>query len=87
MTDEYAALKEILIADFDDDEPDTLGAEAHEAITTLQSENARLRNALLQCRRAVAGGADEPRRTVREIVDRAIEERDRQALGDTDGTS
>ena len=42
----------------------------------------RLREALRACRRAVAGGKAEPRQTVREIVDLAIEEHDRAALSE-----
>lgn len=38
-----------------------------------QADVARLREALRACRRAVGGGADEPRRNVREIVDLALE--------------
>jgi hypothetical protein len=41
----------------------------------------RLRVALRACRRAVAGGKAEPRQTVREIVDLAIEEHDRKTEG------
>jgi hypothetical protein len=41
----------------------------------------RLREALRACRRAVAGGKAEPRQTVREIVDQAIEEHDRKTEG------
>ena len=38
-----------------------------------QADVARLREALRACRRAVGGGADEPRRNVREIVDLTLE--------------
>ena len=44
------------------------------------AEVERLREALRECRRAVAGGRDEPRRTVREIVDEAIEGHARATL-------
>ena len=70
MTDTYTALVERL----------KMQIEADQVIRDLTAENARLRDALRQCRRAVAGGADEPRRTVREIVDHAIEERERKLL-------
>jgi hypothetical protein len=57
--------------------------EAAEAITTLERQLAEAREALRECRRAVAGGAEEPRRTVREIVDHAIEvDQARAALKD-----
>jgi hypothetical protein len=46
MTDTYTALKELLLADFDDNEPDTLGTEAAEAITTLERQLAEAREAL-----------------------------------------
>ena len=46
----------------------------------LREENARLREALKSCRKAVSSNADEPRRNVREIVDEALECADRAAL-------
>jgi hypothetical protein len=46
--------------------------EAATALTQLRDENARLREALRACRRAVSGGLDEPRRNVREIADEAL---------------
>ena len=39
----------------------------------LEAENARLVEALRACRRATLHGADEPRSTVRQIVDDALE--------------
>jgi hypothetical protein len=59
--------------------PTTAQAEAE----ALRAEVERLREALRTCRRAVAGGKAEPRQTVREIVDLAIEEHDRKTEGKT----
>lgn len=46
-------------------------------ITTLAAERDALMEALAECRRAVSGGKSNPRQTVRNIVDMAIEERGR----------
>jgi hypothetical protein len=40
--------------------------------TAAEAENAKLREALRSCRRAVSNGREEPRRNVREIVDEAL---------------
>jgi predicted nucleic acid-binding Zn-ribbon protein len=56
-------------------------SEAADAIEAQAAEIARLREALRACRRAVSAGRDEPRLNVREIVDEAIEEHDRQNEG------
>jgi hypothetical protein len=69
-----------LILNYESDEQFDGAIEAIDHITTLTTEVERLREALRECRRAVAGGRDEPRRTVREIVDEAIEGHARATL-------
>lgn len=46
--------------------------QAAATITSLEAENARLREALRACRRATLHNASEPRHNVREIVDQAL---------------
>ena len=46
--------------------------EAADTIATLRKQLENAREALRQCRNAVKGGKDEPRRNVREIVDEAL---------------
>ncbi len=54
-------------------------------VAVQDAEIARLREALRECRRAVSGGRDEPRRNVREIVDEALEIRYAAALEANNG--
>ena len=48
------------------------GGEADWNTRASVAEVERLREALRECRRAISNGREEPRRTVREIVDRAL---------------
>jgi hypothetical protein len=45
---------------------------AADRLQALSAESEKYRTALRECRKAVSGQADEPRRNVREIVDQAL---------------